>query len=113
MFRRAVPRTRRFRRITVHVAVEVFTDTGHRREMATTLGAGGLFIRTEEPLAPGSALKLRFQLPGSEDQHELPGRVVWSNAAGGPESGTPGMGIEFTDRAASARLARALDRLER
>jgi Tfp pilus assembly protein PilZ len=47
-----------------------------------------------------------------EHGHEIEGRVVWvrTPAESGPHA--PGMGVEFTDRTASARLARDLDALD-
>jgi hypothetical protein len=39
--------------------------------------------------------------------------VVWARRPSGPTSGgSPGMGIEFTDRTAAARLARELAELD-
>jgi uncharacterized protein (TIGR02266 family) len=114
MPRRTVPRetTRRFRRRTLRVMVEYLCEAGLCCEPATTLGAGGLFIETESPRREGTTLKLRFRLPESPTTHEIEGRVVWARAAGAPGGDAPGMGIEFTDRAAAARLARELASLE-
>ncbi len=85
---------------------------GLRRETATTLGAGGLFIATDDPLAPREILRLRLQLPGSDQVHEIPGRVVWCKRPQDPGDFSPGMGVEFTDRAAAGRLARELEALD-
>jgi uncharacterized protein (TIGR02266 family) len=114
MPRRTVPResTRRFRRRTLRVLVEYLCDSGLCCEPATTLGAGGLFIETESPRREGTALKLRFRLPGSGITHEIEGRVVWARSAGAAGGHAPGMGIEFTDRSAAARLARELAELD-
>ena len=112
MPRRTVSRetTRRFRRRTLRVMVEYLCEAGLRCDPATTLGAGGLFIETESPQREGARLKLRFRLPEGEITHEIEGRVVWARRPGSP--GSPGMGIEFTDRAAAARLARELAALD-
>jgi uncharacterized protein (TIGR02266 family) len=104
---------RRFKRRTVRVLVDYVSDAGIRCEYATTLGAGGLFVATEEPLPPGAGLVLRFRLPGRDVLHTVEGRVVWReppDAAG--TARTPGMGIAFTDAAATAALARELERLD-
>jgi len=101
---------RQFRRRTVRVLVEYLSDAGLCCETATTLGAGGMFIETAQPLPKGSDIKLRFQLPGSEIRHEIQGKVVWAHHPSG-DSAT-GMGIEFRDRAASARLALELQNLD-
>jgi uncharacterized protein (TIGR02266 family) len=102
---------RRFRRRAVRVLVDYRSSEGIRCEYATTLGAGGLFIATEECLEIGSPLRLRFRLPESDCIHEIEGRVVWHHRATSGESATraPGMGIEFVDATAAAALARDLD----
>ena len=109
MRRRGEPARRRYRRITARVMVEYESDAGLRSDPATTLGAGGLFIATEEPLLPGQRLKLRFRLTPDAERFEIEGRVVWAHD---PEAGpvhSHGMGIEFTDRGAIKRLAGALE----
>jgi uncharacterized protein (TIGR02266 family) len=103
---------RRYRRRTVRITVEYLSDTGLHRERATTLGAGGLFIETESPVAAGSVLKLRFQLSETGTHHEIEGRVIWSKGAGNCEEGATGMGIEFLDRSAAAALAVELEHLD-
>lgn len=102
---------RRYRRRTLRVLVEYVCEAGLSSEPATTLGAGGLFIESEAPLARGATLKMRFQLPGSAVVHEIEGRVVWCRRPGDPGRHSPGMGIEFTDRAGAMRLARELEEL--
>lgn len=111
--RRPTPPRRRFRRRTVRVLVDYQVEGVVCCEYATTLGAGGLFLETEEPLAPGTVLKLRFRLPRDPELFEIEGRVAWQTRCEPPEAGkrTPGMGIEFTDSVACAALARALDRM--
>ncbi len=114
--------SRRFRRLMVRIAVDVQPADGCAPEdefaafdaVATTLGAGGLFIPTESPLMQGHPLRVCFALSGSEEQHEITGRVVWCNRGPSENSepasrSTPGMGIEFLDRVAAARLARELE----
>jgi Tfp pilus assembly protein PilZ len=104
--------TRRFRRRTVRVLVEYLSDTGLRCETATTLGPGGLFIETDSPLVIGSLLKLRFRLSDTGIDHEIEGRVVWSKGDADGSVGTPGMGVEFLDRAATRILGRELESLD-
>jgi len=114
MPRRTVARetTRRFRRRTLRVFVEYLCETGLCCDPATTLGAGGLFVETESPQREGTPLKLRFRLPGSGITHEIEGRVAWARRPGSADQHASGMGIEFTDRAASAELARELAALD-
>ena len=111
MPRRTVQRetTRRFRRRTLRVTVDYLCEAGLCCDPATTRGGGGLFIERESARRAGAGLKLLFKLPGSEILHEIEGREVWARRPGA--SGRPGMGIEFTDRSAAARLARELAEL--
>jgi uncharacterized protein (TIGR02266 family) len=109
----AQPQTRRFRRRTLRVRVELDLNGATREEWATTLGAGGLFLETAEPIRVGTRLRLRFRLPGGRTLHELDGRVVWAMAArpgAGSPAPSPGIGVEFTDVAATAALAHELER---
>lgn len=103
---------RRFRRRVVRVLVEYVSAAGPCRDFATTLGAGGMFIETDEPLAPGARLKLRFRLAEDGDPHEIEGFVAWARRPAHRVSGSAGMGIEFRDRGACAQLARILEHLD-
>ena len=107
------PCKRRFRRRTVRVLVDYQVAGSVRCEYATTLGAGGMFVETEDPLPPGTQLKTRFRLPGREVLHEVQGRVAWTlpAEAGSGANRVPGMGVEFVDAVAAATLARELERL--
>lgn len=103
---------RRFRRRVARVLVDYHSAAGPCRDFATTLGAGGMFIETDDPLPPGARLKLCFQLPGENDPHEIEGFVAWARSPAHRVMGSAGMGIEFRDRGACARLARFLERLD-
>jgi uncharacterized protein (TIGR02266 family) len=97
----------------VRILVDFMGETGPRCEYATTLGAGGLFVETDEPLAQGTPIKVRFRLARQSPLHAIEGRVAWAHR---PAPGTsllqaPGMAIEFVDRAACAALARELEAL--
>jgi uncharacterized protein (TIGR02266 family) len=113
MTAQSAPHARRFRRRTLRVRVEYPVGGEQRSEWATTLGAGGMFIETAQPLPVGMRFRLRFRLPNGSADHELEGRVAWvMGAAAGAASPapSPGMGIAFTDGAATATLAHELDR---
>jgi uncharacterized protein (TIGR02266 family) len=103
---------RRYRRRTVRITVDYLSDTGLHCERATTLGAGGLFIETESPVAAGSLLKLRFRLSETGAHHEIEGRVIWSRGVANSAAGKTGMGIEFLNRAAANALAVELEHLD-
>ncbi len=103
------PSHRRFRRTTLRIEVEYESGGAARREVATTLGAGGLFIATENPLDEGSVLMTRFRLPQRETLHEIAGRVVWTHRKGDLPAQTSGMGISFADPASAAVLAEEIE----
>ena len=107
------PQQRRFRRRTVRLRVELHVGGEVRKEWATTLGAGGVFLETEDILVVGTRLKLRFRMPRGTALHELEGRVAWSmksDGSAGSPAPSPGIGVEFTDPVACAALARELER---
>jgi uncharacterized protein (TIGR02266 family) len=101
--------TRRYRRRTIRVSVEYETLEGRQHATATTLGAGGMFIATESPHAASTLVVVRFRLEAGGTCHEIDGRVVWANQPGAAGARAPGMGVEFTDPAACAKLARELE----
>ena len=76
---------------------------------ATTLGAGGLFVRVAAAPPEGSPIRVRFRLPGSPLLHEIKGRVAWVLPAADAGPHAPGMGIAFSDAQQIASLARALE----
>ncbi len=107
---------RRYRRMTVRIEVSYLDPIqgSVASALATTLGAGGLFIRTDAPLRAGDPLRVRFKLPGGGRSHELDAEVVWVNGAAMarvPASGR-GMGVAFRDGHAQQRLARDLEASE-
>jgi Tfp pilus assembly protein PilZ len=106
--------TRRHRRMTLRILVDYVTELGIRCDYATTLGAGGLFLETDEPLTVGMSIKARFKLPGGETLHETEGRVVWRREGSRPGQAvaTGGVGVKFIDHEAIARLARELEDYE-
>jgi uncharacterized protein (TIGR02266 family) len=107
---------RRYRRVTMRVPVRVrcLADGSTLSVEATTLGAGGLFVPTPNPLPPGTQLTVRFNLPGDDGDHSLHAEVVWANAATTPgvSAAGRGMGVAFRDAGAIARLAKALGQIE-
>lgn len=105
-------KTRRYRRRTLRVDVEYDVPGGSRRGTATTLGAGGIFIATEEPLDEQQRVRIRFDLPREFGRFSLDGRVVWTNRPTDRHSHTRGMGIEFTDPGLCAELALALEEMD-
>jgi uncharacterized protein (TIGR02266 family) len=114
MAERTTQDMRRYRRQTLRILVDYVTEKGIRCDYATTLGAGGMFIESDEPLQAGDTLKARFKLPQGDQIHEVEGRVVWSRAPGteGHVEASGGMGIKFVDQESISRLARELEDYE-
>jgi len=101
-------RHRRYPRLTLRVQVVIDSPGRARIEgTATTLGAGGLFVPTAEPLPLHAPLVVRFQLPGDEAELCFHAHVAWSRTATG---GSAGMGIAFDDADARTELAAHLER---
>jgi Tfp pilus assembly protein PilZ len=102
---------RRFRRRTVRILVDFVADGRIQCEYATTLGAGGLFVESEAAPDPGTPLAVRFRLLPDGALHEIAARVAWRKAPDAGIPGAPGMGVEFVDSVAAAKLARELETL--
>src|SRR6185436_12393607 len=62
--------------------------------LALNLSRGGIAIRTVKPPVRGTAIKLKFALPGAKRELEAEGVVCWSDQKAG-------MGIRFTHVKAS------------
>src|SRR4029077_153393 len=63
---------------------------------AVDVSRGGIFIRTREPLAVGTRLKLEFQLQDAAPLLAGEGTVVWIREHDpARENVTPGMGVRF------------------
>jgi uncharacterized protein (TIGR02266 family) len=95
-------------RVPTHLKVS-YGDAGS----ATTenLSEGGLFVKTGEPLAPGTPLRLAIDAGGGEPPIELDAVVVWRRELGNRD-GPAGFGVEFRNLEADefAALARLLER---
>ncbi len=103
------PAQRRWRRRTVRITVRWDAAGDEREDLATTLGAGGLFIDTPVPLPRDARLRVRFRLAHSSEEIDAPARVVFVHRpAEGSGRGKPGMGIEFVESSVVSRLARLL-----
>lgn len=71
------------------------------RASVINVSASGARIRSEEPIAVGSAVELELKLPGQQSPTLLRGHVVWDHleAAGVMEHG-----IEFTEATPTQRM---------
>ena len=103
-------RSRRHRRVSVHVPVHITTIDPERdprtgrsffldtREYVANVSRGGAFIRTNDPPSPGQRVLVQIHLP-DEELLETIGRIAWSKrviaAPGETQDDDAGAGIEF------------------
>ncbi len=86
---------RQFRRVPHPIDVRYHTfGWGESWTNATliNLSAGGIRLRSDEPLEPGSQIELRLGLPNAPEPLAVQGRVMWSQALA---AGANEHGIEF------------------
>jgi type IV pilus assembly protein PilZ len=89
-------------RAAVTIRVDYSTVDAMFSEFSRNINEGGLFIESETPLALEERVQLQFRLPGVDDPIKVSGRVAWISQGG--LDGPPGMGIEFENLDADARL---------
>lgn len=84
-------------RVGVQFDVECMCADTASHGTCLNLSQGGMFIATDDPVAPGAQVMLHFKLPSPAEPLSLPGRVVWM-FRGEIEPGTvAGMGVQFLD----------------
>jgi type IV pilus assembly protein PilZ len=94
------PLPSRTRRIPVHLAITRSTLGTFLDSEIMNLSKGGVFIRTDLPLPPGSEIDFEFTLPNSNKVVRAEGVVVWSRKRALKSSAylpdhPPGMGVQF------------------
>jgi type IV pilus assembly protein PilZ len=80
------------------------------------IGAGGLFIESSAPLAPGTELSVEFSLPDRPwEKHKAKAKVAWTRDKPERHLFFPGMGVQFTniDEKARNELVRLVEALNR
>jgi type IV pilus assembly protein PilZ len=89
---------RAFERVLVNIEVDYRCNDTFLFAYITDLSAMGIFVKTTEPLPPGTRLNLRFKPLGGPEIN-VEGQVVWVNShrPGDPDNINPGMGIQFVD----------------
>ena len=65
------------------------------RAYTGNISTGGLFIKTERPLAEGEQFLLRLQLPNEVEPLRIKCEVVWARKPGGYDNKPAGMGVKF------------------
>jgi type IV pilus assembly protein PilZ len=80
-------------RAPIELKVEYQRMNSFFADYTRNISKGGTFIRTERPLAIGTAFLFKLSVPGLASALELNGKVQWTVQPGGPDD--PGMGIGF------------------
>jgi uncharacterized protein (TIGR02266 family) len=90
---------RQWQRILVDLEVDYGDEDNYLFAYIRDISRTGIFVRTNNPEAPGTRLNLRFTPHGSRDPFELEGEVIWINPyrPGHSDNLHPGMGIRFID----------------
>jgi type IV pilus assembly protein PilZ len=88
---------REYTRYETSVAVDYASGETFLFAYLKNISAMGIFIRTNEPLAIGTHLRLRFHVD-EDDPLVLDGEVTWINPfRPNGENLNPGMGVRFTE----------------
>ena len=104
-------------RAPLALKVRYTTPEGRQFDSLTGgIGAGGLFIESSAPLAPGTELSVEFSLPDRPwEKHQVKAKVAWTRNKPERHLLFPGMGVQFTDIDEKARkeLVELVDALNR
>jgi type IV pilus assembly protein PilZ len=104
-------------RAPLAVKVRYTTPEGRQFDSLTGgIGAGGLFIESSAPLAPGTELAIEFALPDRPwGKHQAKAKVAWTRNKAERHLLFPGMGVQFTniDENARKELGELVDALNR
>ena len=104
-------------RAPLAMKVRYTTPEGRQFDSLTGgIGAGGLFIESSAPLAPGTELSVEFALPDRPwEKHKAKAKVAWTRNKPERHLLFPGMGVQFIDIDEKARteLVELVDALNR
>ncbi|TLY24146.1 MAG: hypothetical protein E6K66_05915 [Nitrospirae bacterium] len=86
-------------RAPLAVKVRYTTPEGRQFDSLTGgIGAGGLFIESSAPLAPGTELSVEFALPDRPwEKYKAKAKVAWTRNKPERHLLFPGMGVQFTN----------------
>ena len=85
---------RKHKRVNVNIEVQYSSEHSFASDWITNISKGGMFIRTDHPLPPGTKLKISFSLPNRKLPIQVEGVVRW--IAPREKGILPGMGVEIT-----------------
>lgn len=86
---------RRSPRLPVKVLVEYEDERDFVTDYTSNVNLGGMFIRTQTPLALGTRFRLRFQVQGRDKPIDTTAVVRWTQPAAEAGPLYAGMGIQF------------------
>lgn len=86
---------RRASRVPVRVLVEYADKRDFVTDYTANMNLGGMFIRTESPLAQGTQFQLRFRVQGREDPIDTTATVRWIQPVVAGGALYAGMGVQF------------------
>ncbi len=87
---------RKDHRVPIQLLVDYRAEGHYLFDFCKDLGAGGVFIETNSPLAMDSEVDLTFTIPDSKKTIQAKGKVIWvQNPIDGRNDLTPGMGVQF------------------
>ena len=90
-------------RVDVEWSVDCVADDTFLYAAITNVSELGIFVRTLEPLAPGTKLTLSFA-PTDSAAFKLAGEVAWVNPLrSNGDNPNPGMGVRFVNLAIEDR----------
>lgn len=108
---------RSYPRASLAMKIRYTTPEGRQFDSLTGgIGAGGLFIESSAPLAPGTELSIEFALPDRPwEKLKARAKVAWTRNKPERHLLFPGMGVQFLDIDEKARLelAELVDALNR
>jgi uncharacterized protein (TIGR02266 family) len=92
-------------RVLVDLDVDYRSEDTYLFASSRDISETGIFVRTIEPLPPGTQLNLRFRPDDDHDVLELEGEVIWVNPYRPDALANldPGMGVRFVPMRTAVR----------
>ena len=85
-------------RVPIQLLVDYKSDGHYLFDFCKDLGAGGVFIQTDNPLPQGSDVDLTFTIPDSKETLITKGQVIWvQKSVPDREDLAAGMGVQFSN----------------
>ena len=98
-------------RAPIELKVEYQRVNSFFADYTRNISKGGTFIRTERPLAIGTAFLFKLTVPGLERALELNGKVQWTVQPGGSDDAGMGIGFVYETEADRQRIETVVERL--